>query len=424
MLIESAWPSHPGYRVDLVRLPAVARVRHGDVIVAESSSALRVIETDHVERLYFPRSDVRLGLLKSNEHHSVCPFKGQADYWSFAGEPPIENLFWRYPDPFPEVAGLQDFLGVYHEKAVVEVESRWPDDARAVAISRFPIWGDQADLLALIDARPSGPNRYVAPGYHERSRNVVEAGQLLGQAIVAAAKTADPQRVTWASMTFPKAASFDGPIELTVDPLRRGKSFSTLAVRAEQDGKLVAPGLVMLDAGAGDIIHHTSKLPDVPGPYDSPPLDMRVSGRAIRVVGGAYSPDPDQVGPPVIYAWLRFRHNPAELYLRRALVAQASTHWTVAAALRPHGGFGEAQAHVTLSTGIMSVAIAFHDDAPLDEWLLYANPAIWSGQGLAQGEGRIFTRGGDLVASYSVQAMIREFGRTPEMLGRDATNAM
>jgi uncharacterized protein (DUF427 family)/acyl-CoA thioesterase len=424
MLIESAWPKHPGYRVDLVPLAAVARVRHGDLVLAESTSALRVIETNHVERLYFPRADVRMDLLESNEHHSVCPFKGQADYWSFAGEPPIENLFWRYPTPFPEVAGLEDYLGVYHEKAVVEVESRWPDDPRAIAVSRFPIWGDQADLVELIDAQPSGPNRYAAPGYHERTRNVVEGGQLLAQAIVAAAKSAAPQRVTWASMTFPKAASFDSPIELTVDPLRRGKTFSTVAVRAEQDGKLVAPGLVLLDTGAPDTIHHGSELPPVPGPYDSPPLDMRVAGRAIRVVAGAYSPDPEEVGPPVIYAWLRFRDNPGELYLRRALIAQASTHWTIAAAMRPHPGFGEAQAHVTLSTGIMSATIAFHDDAPLDEWLLYANPAIWSGQGLAQGEGRIFTRTGSLIASYSVQAMIRDFARTPDMLGRDASNAM
>jgi acyl-CoA thioesterase II len=424
MLIESAWPSHPGYRVDLVPLPAVARVRHGDVVLAESTAALRIIETDHVERLYFPMVDVRVDLLESNTHHSVCPFKGQADYWSFTGERPIENLFWCYPDPFPEVAGLRGYLGVYHEKVEVEVETRWGDDPRAVDTTRFPMWGDEADLLALIDAQPGGANRYVAPGYHERSRNVVEGGQLLAQAIVAAARSASPQRVTWASMTFPKAASFDSPIDLTVDTLRRGKTFSSVAVRAEQDGKLVAPALVLLDAGAPDTIHHTHDMPDVPGPYDSPPKDMRVSGRAIRVVEGAYSPDPDQVGPPIIYAWLRFRDNPAELYLRRALVAQASTHWTVAAAMRPHPGFGEAQAHVTLSTGIMAATIAFHDDVPLNEWLLYANPAIWSGQGLAQGEGRIFTGGGDLVASYSVQAMIRGFSRTPDVLGMDATNAM
>jgi uncharacterized protein (DUF427 family) len=124
MQIESAWPTHPDYHVDVVPLDGVARVRHGDLILAESTSALRVIETDHVERLYFPQVDVRMDLLESNAHHSVCPFKGQADYWSFAGEPPIENLFWSYADPFPEVAGIRGYLGVYHEKAVIEVETR------------------------------------------------------------------------------------------------------------------------------------------------------------------------------------------------------------------------------------------------------------------------------------------------------------
>ena len=68
--------------------------------------------------------------------------------------------------------------------------------------------------------------------------------------------------------------------------------------------------------------------------------------------------------------------------------------------------------------------IAFHDDAPLDQWFLYDNPAIWSGRGLAQGDGRIFTQSGTLVASYSVQAMIRDFVKPPEAMGMDSTNAM
>jgi hypothetical protein len=41
------------------------------------------------------------------------------------------------------------------------------------------------------------------------------------------------------------------------------------------------------------------------------------------------------------------------------------------------------------------------------QWLLYSNPAIWAGKGLAQGQGQVFTQDGRLVASYSVQAMIR-----------------
>jgi acyl-CoA thioesterase-2 len=424
-VIESAWESHPGYRIDLVPIEGVVRIWHDDLLLVESSAAIRVIETDHVERLYFPESDLRLELLAGNDHHSICPFKGEADYWTItATEPPIDDVFWTYRDLFHQVGGLKGFVGAYHEKVRVEIDTSWPDDTRATATSRFPVWGDQADLVRLIDVQEDGPNRFVAPGYHERTRNVVEGGQLLAQVIVAASKAIPHQRVISAHLTFPRAASFDDPISLTVDPLRQGRTFSTVAVRAEQLGSLVSPGLILMDAGAPDSIHDVVSMPDVPGPYDSDPYDMRVTGRDLRIVDGAYSPDPDRVGPPVLHAWLRFRDNPSEPYLRGALIAQASTHWTIAAAMRPHKGFGEAKAHVSLSTGIMAVSITFHEDAPIDQWLLYANRATWSGRGLAQGEGHIFTQAGQLLASYSVVAMVRALTQPPGVEGLDATNRM
>ena len=424
-VIESAWEHHPDYRIDLVPFRGTAQVWHGDLLLAQSTSALRIIETDHVERLYFPQDDVRLDLLQSNDHHTICPFKGQADYWSLtASDPPVEDVFWTYRRPFPQVGGLNGYLGVYHEKVRTEIGTQWSDSPDDRTMTRFPAWGDQSDLLRLIDVKKYAPNHYVAPGYHERSRNVVEGGQLLAQAIVAASKAIPDQRVTSAHMTFSKAASFDDPIDLMVDPLRKGRTLSTVAVRAEQNGSLISPGLVLMDSGAPDSIRHVVEMPDVPGPYESEPYEMRVTGRDLRIVDGAYSPDPERLGPPLIYAWIRFRDNPSEPYLRSALAAQATTHWTIAAAMRPHRGFGEADAHATLSTGIVSVAIAFHDDAPLDEWLLYANRAVWSGRGLAQGQGMIFSHDGRLVASYSIQAMIRGFARSPDAMGKDVTNAM
>jgi hypothetical protein len=36
----------------------------------------------------------------------------------------------------------------------------------------------------------------------------------------------------------------------------------------------------------------------------------------------------------------------------------------------------------------------------------------------------VFTRDGRLVASYTVQAMIRPFARDPAAMGKDATDAM
>ena len=180
----------------------------------------------------------------------------------------------------------------------------------------------------------------------------------------------------------------------------------------------------MLDAGAGDVFGGQVTMPDVPAPEECPPFDMLVTGREIRVAGGAYCDDPDFVGPPAINAWIRFRNAPSEQYLHAALLAQPTGHWTIAAAMNPHPGFGQQQAHDTLSTGIMGVSIAFHDEIDVTEWLLYSNPAVHSGRGLAQGEGHVFTRDGRLVATYTVHTMIREFVRGPEAMGHDGSTAM
>jgi acyl-CoA thioesterase II len=419
--VESAWSKYPDYRIDLVPCRGRARVLVGDVVLAESDSALRLIETDHVERLYFPEHDVRLELLEPTDHTSVCPFKGRASYWSFRkGDPAVENVFWTYAEPFEEVAGINGYLGIYHERAVVEVESSWPDATSSV--NRFPFWGDETDLLAVIEPRSDGNGAFEAAGYHEHTRNVVEGGQLLAQAIVAAGRTIPEQRVTWASMNFVRAARFDDPVSLHVDPSRRGRTLSTLAVRSTQGDELVADSLVLTDAGAPDLFRHTAAMPDVPGPESAEPYDMKVTGRDLRIVDGAYTPDPERTGPPVLHVWLRYRDNPSDPLLRSALLAQPTTHWTIAAAMAPHSGFGEAQAHVSLSTAPIAIAIAFEDDAPLDDWLLYTTTAVWAGRGLALGDGKVFTRDGTLVASYTLQAMVR--GALPSVADKDAATAM
>ena len=271
--VESAWDRYPDYRIDLVAVRGTARVWHGDLLLAESDRAVRLIETDHVERLYLPEADVRLALLEGNDHHTVCPFKGEADYWSLeVPHDPVEDVFWTYRRPFPEVAGIEGYLGVYHEKVRVEIETRWDADPTTSTVP-FPAWGDEDDLLRLIEAEPGGPSRFVAPGYHDTTRNVVEGGQLLAQALVAAARTVPDQRLTSAYITFPKAATFDQPVELAVEPLRLGRTFSTLSVRGKQGGTLVSPALVLMGTDIDeDVMRDTVAMPEVAGPEESEPL--------------------------------------------------------------------------------------------------------------------------------------------------------
>ena len=423
--VESAWGRYPNYRIDLIPWRGRARAWHGDLLLAESDSCLVVEETDHVSRLYFPIRDVHLDLFERTDLHTICPFKGEADYWSLsATEPPLENVVWAYPTPFTEVAGISDHVCFYEDRVRVELLEVWTgDDPGSAVASRFPIWGDASDLVRLLDVQPGDDGHYTSTPY-PTSRNVVEGSHMLGQSIVAASKAVPGQRVTSAYMTYPRAAAFDTPLDLAVDVLRRGRTFSSVSVRVEQAGSLRAPGLLLMDAGAPDLFRMEPEMPKVPGPDDCPPHDFRMTGRDVRVVDGAYSPDPERVGPPELFVWVRYRDDPGEQYLRDALVAQAMGHWTIAAAMLPHRGFGEADAHVSLSTAIMSISVAFHDPAPLNEWYLYANPAIHAGAGLAQGEGRVFSQDGRLMASYTVQAMIRAFNRDPESMGLDASTAL
>ncbi|HKV18742.1 MAG TPA: DUF427 domain-containing protein [Mycobacterium sp.] len=422
--VESAWPHFPDYRIEATPCSLTGQVWAGDVLVAESDACLLVTETDHVDRLYFPQECIRWEQFTPSERTTVCPFKGVASYWHLAAdEPGTDDVAWTYRTPLPEVAGIEGHVSFDSPALRVVVVEQWPDGGSVA--SSVPLWGDAAELLRLVDVEPSGPNTYTGPAHGPTGRDVVEGGQFAAQAIVAVSKALPNQRVTSASLSFVKAASFTAPVDLEVDVLRRGRKFSTAAVRIGQHGVLRTAGLLLADSGAEDVIRDVAEMPDVAGPEAASPFTgFGMTGREIRVVDGAYDPDPDRVAEPRIDAWIRFRDAPSEPHLHNALLAQSTTHWTIAAGMLPHRGFGEARAHRDLSTGILKLDIAFHDDVDVTDWLLYSNRAFWAGRGLVQGDGRVFTRTGVLAASYVVQAMVRNFDRDPAAMGHDSSTAM
>jgi acyl-CoA thioesterase II len=429
--IESAWPKYPGYEITGTILEGVGRARHGDLLLAESDRCLVVKESDHVDQLYFPIDDVRWEHFTATDHHTICPFKGEASYWSFAaGDEALENVVWGYPEPFDEVAFITGHVAFYADRFDITVTERWSDDPNDDVTKRYPVWGTADELLALMDVRPIGENRFTAPTYPDppygtfferakelTARNVIEGGQLLGGVIAAASKAVPDKRVTSAYAIFTKAASFDEPLDIDVGVVRNGRTVAAVDVKVNQANSLRCSGMVMLDAGAEDFMRSAAPMPDVPGPYESPNLDMSVLGRDLREVEGSYRLESNNVGPPEVRVWARFLNSPAEQYQHQALLAQATTHWTIAAAMRPHEGVTEADAHRTVSTGPLSVSLAFHDEVDVTEWMLYSNPAIYAGHGSAQGEGRVYGQDGRLLASYSVQAMIRTFAAPAEGLG-------
>jgi acyl-CoA thioesterase len=283
------------------------------------------------------------------------------------------------------------------------------EDARDVTVKRFPLWGDAAHLIEVLDVQPTGPGTFVGLARADVRRPVVEASQMLAQAMVAASRHAPGRRVTTAQLAVYRAADARQPLELRLEDLSTGRTFSTVLVTVAQ-GRDCATALVQLHAGSADVVRHGVEAPPVPGPYESEPYDMGVTGRDLRVVDGAYSNDSDApVGPPVIDAWVRFRSVPDDPAIHAALLAQFAGHMPIAAALRPHPGIGQDQAHRTVSMGINTISLSLHADVRADRWMRYHHLSTFAGDGMTHAECRVHDEAGTLLASFTVDAMVRPF---------------
>ncbi len=242
------------------------------------------------------------------------------------------------------------------------------------------------------------------------ARPVVEGSQLLGQAIVAAGRHAPGRRAVSASMVFLRAADAERPVTLELDELSAGRTFTTLGVSVGQDDRRCAAGTLLLDQTAPDVIRHAVRSPAIAAPDEAEPYDFGVTGRDVRIVDGAYSGDPvAPVGPPVLDAWVRFDEVPDDPPLHAALLAQFTGHLSIAAALRTHAGIGQDQAHRTLSTAINAITLSLHADIRADRWMRYHHHSTFAGDGMTHAECRVHDEDGGLLASFTVDAMVRRF---------------
>jgi uncharacterized protein (DUF427 family) len=125
---ESVW--------DYPRPPALERTHRrirvivGGTTIADSASALRVLETSHPPVYYLPPSDVRMDLLRPNGHRSFCEFKGMAGYVDLRlDDRHVRDIAWRFTHPAPGYEALRDHLAFYPSR----VDEALVDDAQVAA---------------------------------------------------------------------------------------------------------------------------------------------------------------------------------------------------------------------------------------------------------------------------------------------------
>ena len=102
----------------------------GDVTVADTTRAFRVLETSHPPVYYIPLEDVRSEYLRPSRRRTYCEFKGQASYYDLVvAEREVRDAAWYYPDPNKRFAAIRDHVAFYPGR----VDACFVDEEQVVA---------------------------------------------------------------------------------------------------------------------------------------------------------------------------------------------------------------------------------------------------------------------------------------------------
>lgn len=276
------------------------------------------------------------------------------------------------------------------------------------------------DLVALMRLEAIGEDRFRAQS-EDIGTPAVFGGQVLGQALMAASLTVEATRPVHSMHAYFLLPGEHAPIDYSVDRVRDGRSFTTRHVLARQEGRIIfemAASFQTEDRG----VEHQLPMPAVDGPDGLPseleqrlaigprmPERWRIKATAPHGIeyrrveqDDPLAPAPREGGSAV---WMRaVAPLPDDPMVHRALLAYASDHGLLRAALVPHGlSFlaGDVRA------ASLDHAMWFHRDFRFDDWLLYVidSPSAGGARGLCRGS--VFARDGRLVASTAQEGMLR-----------------
>lgn len=113
-------PDHP---ITIARNGKRVRVTFAGRVVADTADALTLKEASYKPVFYIPRADADMRLLTPTDHHTHCPYKGDASYFTITVDGrSAENAVWSYEQPYPAMAEIKGRLAFYPDR-VDKIES-------------------------------------------------------------------------------------------------------------------------------------------------------------------------------------------------------------------------------------------------------------------------------------------------------------
>ena len=282
------------------------------------------------------------------------------------------------------------------------------------------------DLLDLLDLEPLEVNIYRGTNRDIGSGRVF-GGQVLAQALVAAQRTVEEERVAHSLHGyFILPGDLNAPIVYFVDRLRDGKSFATRRITAIQHGRAIFNMSASFHAPEAGL-EHQSQMPDVPPPealrseldiireraHDLPE-HLRAVLTQDRPIDFRLVEDIDPFDPvkqkPARHMWVRaVGEMPDEALAHQAVLAYASDYGLLGAALQPHG---RSYRRPDIMVASLDHGLWLHRPCRLDQWLLYVIDSPVSSGARGFSRGTIYTRDGQLVASVAQEGLMRPLSQT------------
>ncbi|ASK33423.1 acyl-CoA thioesterase [Alloalcanivorax mobilis] len=282
---------------------------------------------------------------------------------------------------------------------------------------------DLPDLLALLEL-----TRLDEDLFEGESRNIVGprifGGQVVSQALIAAARTVTDRPAHSLQAYFLRPGDARLPITYRVERVRDGGTFSTRRVVAEQRGRPIFDMAASFHTAEEGPQHQTAEFsaPDPDTLVTEHEMnaqfleneEMSENFRAamlrrkpveLRPVTRRHPLTPEK-SPPLRQTWLRATGLQSDdPLLHQALLAYASDHNLMGAALLPHG-FTFVNREVQVAS--LDHTVWFHRPIRIDDWLFYdmESPIATGARGFARG--RVFNRQGELVASVCQEGLIRQ----------------
>lgn len=264
-----------------------------------------------------------------------------------------------------------------------------------------------SDLPELLELTDVGERRYhvFQPAESAEGRDVVFSGQLLGQMMMASERNNGATKdIRSVHGIFARAGSYLSPIELELESMQSGRTWASDTVTATQGGKLLTRAMILMNTVDPDLMRHEPDMPKVPKPGD---LEV---GRGQAFPGSELKPvpgEPEVGGVPMEMVWHRFERPITSQAANQAVLLWATCGSIIGLGMRPHKDLNIADAHLTISTGVIAHTMHFVERFDASQWLLIAQGATKAATGRVHGAGQVFTEDGTLVATFHQDSMAK-----------------